>query len=1148
MRLLQCLEEDTGPTNIGWLWLIGITAFSTADTILHYHLAWIQWSEMGIPIRAQLIMAIFSKALQVKDSKDTGDKPEAINLISSDTLSFSKFTAVNYILPFSLIKFLFAILFLLRLLGWKSTLMAVLATMGTVPIHTRVLKQERAAKKRLTAARDRKTKAVTEALQALRQIKFSALETQWEERIELCRQEELKEMRNSSTAINIRLVWKVASPIIVTASAICSYAYTQNEVSSSIIFTMIELLPHIQGTLGTVPMVMQDYFGAQMNSQRMETYLKLPNLEQVLTTSPSGHVSFQNSRIAWLSDSQEASSTERFVLHDLNVEFPIGELSIIHGETGSGKSLMLAAILGEVELLRGRIEVPSLTKPVAFVSQTPWLQNATIKDNILFGAPMDETRYQKVLTACALDTDLAALPKGDQTHVGLRGVKLSGGQRARVSLGRALYSNADLLVMDDIFSALDSHVSKEIFKAMTGELGQGRTRILATHHVSLCLPQARHIVCIKDNTIRYSQSTALVEASFVVEKPEESNHTNSSANVKPDTPAKERPKAKVKAKTTDSESESDFYKTYFGAAGGLKFVMIYTLGLLGKQLMGAFTTWILGRINSQRPKTTVNLPVSANSESNLWYYLYTYLLGSLFAVILEFLVNVHMFSGSLRASETLFRAMTRNVIRMPLLWLDNTSIGPILKRFSGDIRMVDDLLLEAISEFANCIVKLIIVVYIGVHSSIYTSCLALALFVWSLQVSKGYVRARKPVKTGESGGNADILESFTTAASGVSTIRAFRVTDRFIDQMHSQIDKLSIARRHFWIFNRWLGLQMSFMGIILSTGTGVVLLSSKSVLDPSLIGFSLTFSMGFAHASFTAVNNFGLLEGLINAAVGIISYSKLETEKQDGREVPIDWPSQGDVEVKDLSVAYSPDLPLVLRDISFRVRAGQRIGIVGRTGAGKSSLTLALLRLIEPRCGSVLIDGIDISTIQLQLLRSKIAFIPQDPVLFSGTIRSNLDYFKEIPTHTLNNVLRRVKLLAEGEKKSGLFTLDSPISAGGANMSQGQRQLLCLARILIKSPKIIILDEATSAVDNETDIWIQETIQKEFDRTLVVVAHRLRTIASFDKVIVIDDGQIGEIGTPAELLNAKGLFYDLVQNSNDKEFVTTSVLESHGGQ
>ena len=715
MRLLQCLESNSAPTSAGWLWLMGMTAFSLTDVVLHYHLAWIQWSEMGIPIRAQLIMAICSKALRVKDSKDTKDKPEAINLISSDTLSFSKFTAVNYIFPFSLIKFLFAVLFLLRLLGWKSTMMAVLATIGTVPIHTRVIKQERAAKRRLTAARDRKTKATTEALQAIRQIKFSALEAQWEERIESCRQEELTEMRKSFIAINIRSVWKVASPFIVVAVAICSYAYTRNEVSSSIIFTMIELLPHIQGTLGTVPMVLQDYFGARANADRIETFLRTPELEQVLNVSPKGSVSFRDAHIAWPSDEKknheekQARLPQRFALTGLNIEFPVGELSLIHGETGSGKSLMLAAILGEVDLLSGHIEVPSLTQPVAFVPQTPWLQNASIKDNILFGSPLDEIRYQKVLAACALETDLAALPKGDQTYVGLRGVKLSGGQRARVSLGRALYSQADILLMDDIFSSLDSHVSKEISKALVGELGHGRTRILATHNVSLCLPQAKHVVRIENNTMSYSMNTDAMELKLDIVEPKTSIEPTPSAKDKPNNRARDKPRMEI----TQPESEFEAYKSYFSAAGGLRFVSIYLLGLLGKQILIALTTSILGRINSTSPKGAVNITPNANCESNLWYYLYLYLLGSLCAVVLEFFFNMHMFSGSLRASETLFRKMTANVIRMPLLWLENTPIGAILKRFSSDIRLVDDLLLEAMSEFANSIVKLILVGCIG---------------------------------------------------------------------------------------------------------------------------------------------------------------------------------------------------------------------------------------------------------------------------------------------------------------------------------------------------------------------------------------------------------------------------------------------------
>ena len=433
--------------------------------------------------------------------------------------------------------------------------------------------------------------------------------------------------------------------------------------------------------------------------------------------------------------------------------------------------------------------------------------------------------------------------------------------------------------------------------------------------------------------------------------------------------------------------------------------------------------------------------------------------------------------------------------------------------------------------------------HLRIYTSRYTGLLTFALSCTGVQVGRGYIKARTMVKRADAGPTADILEFFTTSTTGISTIRAFGAVDRFAEQMHNHIDRLSTARRHFWIFNRWLGLQMSLIGVLFSTGTGIVLLSSKSMVNASLVGFSLTFSMGLSSALFKAVNSFGQLETYMNAAEAITTYAELETEHQGGNEVPENWPSEGSVEVKDLDIAYSADLPLVLKDVSFKIGSCERIGIVGRTGAGKSSLTLALLRLLEPRRGSIVVDGLDISTIKLHSLRSRIAFIPQDPVLFSGTIRSNLDYFHQVSEDKLKEALRRVKLLTEqDDEHSGLFTLESPISSGGANMSQGQRQLLCVARILIRDPMIVILDEATSAVDDKTDSWIQETIRNEIKRTLIVVAHRLKTIASFDQVIVISDGGIAEIGKPAELLSRKGPFYELVQHSGDKEFLYQTLL------
>ena len=1126
MRLLKALEAggDVGSEarKEAWLWLVALGATSICHSIIDYQLIWIQWSEMGLPVRAQLIMALFGKLLRRKDAHDAktkGGRPDAINLITADTHSLSQFTAVNYLIPSAFSKFGLAVCFLYNILGWQPTLAGVVVTLFCVYGHTFTIRRQHDVRKQLTASRDKKTRVVTEALHALRQIKFSALEGQWEAHIGEFRRDELDLVHRSYVAKNMRAIWDIAAPYTVATACVYTYVHIHGSISSSIVFPMMAVLPQLEETVGFVPFVLLHYFGARTNARRMDDYLASGDQEPILTPT-SGDVTLDGVSVAWQSDNGEKAPSS-FALEGLNLAFPAGELSVISGATGSGKSLLLSAIIGEAELRNGTVHAPAAAqgRPVAYVSQTPWLQNASVKENILFGSPLRQDRYDKVVEACALQHDLAALPNGDDTLVGFGGVKLSGGQRARLAFARALYADTPLMVLDDIFSALDSHVAKEIFAALTGPLGQGRTRILATHHVSLCLSRAKYLVQLSDGTSKYAGVPDSTHA-----EPEKAHEQKSQApdEIKPETKSsKAKSKATKPKQKKDANADIKLYKAYFAAAGGLRFAAVYAFGLVFKQIFNAVTQWLLGRVKS-----------SSDGATN---YLSVYMWTSAAGIALQCLFNMHAHAGSQRASTTLFRKQTARVLRMPIVWLDATPVGEMLKAFTVDTRLVDDAVLGTLSESADSAVKTLVVLGVGLSTSKYSIVMAAVLLVLCFRAGRTYLRARSPMKRADAAPTADMLEHFTSCAAGISTIRAFGASERAMDVMHGHVDRFTLARRYFWIFNRWIGLEISFIGIAFTLGTGVFLLLRN--MDTGTAGFALTFSTSLYRALFLMINKYGILETDMSAVGRVVRYTELETEDQGGTDAPKDWPSHGGVEIHKLQVGYAADLPPVLKNITLYARPGQRIGVVGRTGAGKSSLTLSLLRLLEPRSGVIRIDDVDISTLKLTQLRSKIAFIPQDPVLFSGTIRSNLDYFQRVPEAKLHDALQSTGLLADSR-----LTLDSPVSTGGTNLSQGQRQLLCLARILVTEAKIVVLDEATSAIDDETDTFIQGFLRTRYTGTLLVVAHRLATIASFDAVMVMRDGEIAEFGCPNELLAAKGGFYDLVHASADSESLVKIIM------
>ncbi|KAJ6782639.1 hypothetical protein PWT90_00192 [Aphanocladium album] len=890
---------------------------------------------------------------------------------------------------------------------------------------------------------------------------------------------------------------------------------------------MLGSLKVLQDALSFIPRSLNDYFYSFDTAARIDKYLSSTEQPTDIERNGSHCIAFDGATVAWPSDEhgkpgddpKSESTPHTFSLNDVTLQFPPGELSIISGKIGSGKSLLLASILGEADLLQGRITAPAdEDNSVAYVAQVPWLHSGTIEENILFGSPMNRKRYEMVISACALRPDLSQLADGDQTRIGLRGVKLSGGQRARIGFARALFSSAKTMVLDDIFSSLDTHVANEIFDALTGELGSGRTRILVTHNISLCLPCAKYLVQLQNNRVSYAGEPGAVDAKIEPTEPTETAEPPVAAPTHGTTQRK-FDQVKTGATKESPRTRTSSLQRYFGAAGGICFTAIYVFWIIAGRLLDALASDLLGRIKSHKPSlsSAPNATAEAVAEGHVFQSISVYFGTVVLLIAVTTLSKLHSNVAALHAARVLFRRMVARVLRMPLLWLDSTPLGVTLKVFTIDFGVVDDSPLATIASFADGALNVLTVVGIGLYTSLYTGIATVLLLIWCKALMSRYNRATPMVQRTGKGPMADVLEHVTTTDAGIATIRAFRATDSCTATLNRHLDALATQRRNSDIFNQWLS-------------------------SVSHIGFSLTFAMQLSSTIGSTWSRFDALVMCLNSLSSVIGYTELEVEDQGGEDVPDEWPSNGEVHVKELEISYAATLPPALKDMSFQLAPGERVGVVGRTGSGKSTLTLSLLRLLHAQKGIIRIDGLDISTLKVSVLRSRIGFIPQSPNLFDGTVRSNLDYFGKLSDEKIDEALRNVQLLHEGDNGSSRFTASSKIAAGGSNLSQGQRQLLCLARIILQNPKIIILDEATSAVDGETDTVIQQVIRDMFDGTLIVVAHRLETVVALDRILVMKDGVVAENGSPAELFRANGIFRNLMEQSQDSASLKKMIL------
>ncbi|KAL3451475.1 P-loop containing nucleoside triphosphate hydrolase protein [Aspergillus insuetus] len=1195
---------------------------------------------ISIPVNEQLFAVISRKALSLKDivvpaksagkddnESDGGDsdsdsdnvdeesteaprtKHSILNLLGVDAMRISDFDGYSHLLLDCVLEFIVTIAFLLYLMGWKPTLGGCVIPLLLTPLYYTITKKYSAKEQALMSNRDEKSASLTEMVRGMRQVKFSALESEWAGKILKLRNKELK-AQAEVFRLNIYLtaIWTLG-PICMSFLAIASYIYFNGSISASTAFTALSLFENLQSSLSLLPEVITDLLDTFVSLGRISRFL---GLEEHVDGRVSGdQVVLRDAAITWPSspadeekvdnenDNDNDTETEtgtRFQLRELNLDIPLQELTVISGRSGSGKSLLLQALIGEADIISGTVTVPRadsiptsvptdddwlIAGTIAYVSQDPWIENASIRDAILFGLPLNHARYDEVIHACALTQDLKNFPDGDKTDIGANGINLSGGQKWRLALARALYSRASILVLDDIFSAVDVHVGRHLYEnALTGKLSEGRTRILATHHVKLCLDSvAYHIELENGCVLRARRPTGVSseEASQADNGSEASTESsNQEVQVKP---VKRRDSIKPSKFYEEEKRETGVvkaavYKAYIHASGGnLHWVLIALFFVADLILSLSAPYWVSVWTRSYEQVTIDSLLVqdadrllqvahSPRIDKRLVYYGSIYLAISLSSWIMIVIRMKVVLSGSIRASKVMFEQFTDAILRSPLRFLDTTPVGQILNRFTSDFGVLDSDLSLTMAFAIYDLVAICGVVIAAILSSPLVVGLGVLSLLGSWTVAHFYATAAREAKRLESTAKSPIFDLVGSLLTGLPTIRAFGREQAYLARMYDLIDTHCQAFWHRRLFRCWMAFWLAMVGALFVTSVTMIFVSIRT-LDAPLAGFALSFALHMSESISYLLMEYAQLEIEFNATERIVEYTKLEKEPQSGIDVPAAWPTKGELEVTDLTVAYAPDLPPVLRELNFTLKQGERVGVVGRTGAGKSSLAMTLLRCLDIRSGSIHIDGIDVSTVKLHDLRSRVGMISQDPIVFAGTVREVLDPFNQHEDSELIDALQKVALTAPNQFTSTtttssltdtlennpssptLIPLTFPIAESGRNLSQGQRQLLCLARALVSRPKILIMDEATASIDMESDMRIQRVLREEIrgSCTLLVIAHRLSTIADFEKVIVLDQGRVVEMGAPRELMGIEdGVFCGMVEGSGERGVIRDMIF------
>ncbi|GAA5856811.1 hypothetical protein JCM8547_008855 [Rhodosporidiobolus lusitaniae] len=1252
-----------------------------------------------------------------------------VNKVSMQLMSLSSIVGA----PFELA---IATFFLYQLLGW-STFVGLTAMAAAIPLNHMLVSRRMKIHRTMLSARDARLEVLNELIQAVRFIKSCATEEDWLARVFSARETELRHLlRTRMNNLMINALWNGA-PDLVTVISFATYTLVQKkELTVSVAFTSLALFAMVRAPMTMLPMSIVNLSQTWVSIQRIEQFFGEQEIEPWVSAlnnhgassssaSDLPGVGIDNGTFVYSEEGKRKNGDDepapsigetaallpsgvttpepQFELKGINVSFPPGKLSLVCGATGSGKSSLFLALLGEMTTVSGTIRLKKgtvgsplnehgLYDGVAYSAQLPWLRHASIKENILFGSPFDKERYQAVTEACALRSDLAIFSAGDETEIGERGISLSGGQKARVALARAIYSRANTVFLDDPLSAVDSHTARHLFKCLRGPLLEHRTVVLVTHHISLCLSAAEYVVRMSEGRVvlqgkvneldKAELTTELVEGDEEAEDAETDDKKEkdgkevteddpreveaaaaatlapSAGPTREPSPSIAAPPVEGAAKSTGKIVETEerakgrvkwkVYALYLTSAGWLTWSMMIFLIILGRVGRVADRTWFkyLGESYRSSDSVLIRLFMPAqhqlaltsfdaqsadlfdlhdNSSStqhgifkfpsasdNVEFYLIGYFLICVANLLITVVGILSAFQGSFRASRLLFTSSLRRVVYAPFAYFDRTPSGRILNRFSQDFNTIDGSLVDSfritMTHLSSFVVNVVVIVVVS-PSFILPAVLIVATYVYYAAL---FVRTSRDLRRLESNARSPIFSKFGETLQGIVTCRAFAAERRFVQELYKQVDTMQAVGYASAMANRFLLWRFDCLGAFAIGLTTVLALGAGA--SPGTAALAITSAQGLVQSIYWASRFVSQLEVDLNAVERVVQVLDIEQEPEQivaSNRPPASWPSSvGGISLENLTIAYAPNLPPVVKGVSIDIPPRAKVGLVGRTGSGKSTLAMSLLRFVDPREGRIVIDGIDVTKIGLNDLRKAVTLIPQEAVLFSGTVRSNLDPFNVHTDADCLEVLERTGLtnataatsmantpipsvrpsrsaspapgagpsasvpaLAEtgdgrllvpkpgeghgsglGEASGAVseasstavgqvagagsvgrlsVTLETPVSAGGNNFSAGQRQLLALARALLRRSQVIIMDEATASVDFETDQKIQHVIRDEFaDALVLTVAHRLLTIVDYDLILVLDQGKVLEYDSPASLLRKKeGTFRKMAEKA-----------------